>query len=105
MDYLQGKDPKLEYKNVIPILISADFLVMKRLIDDCTSFIVQNISDVVKIPIDMSCLSQLIVKQIADSMTLEQLDACKDPRDNLQSKLFSHKLDDMLQIEKNKLSR
>jgi hypothetical protein len=105
MDYLQGKAPKLEYKNVIPILISADFLVMKRLIDDWTDYIIQNISDVVKIPIDMSCLSQQIVKKIADSMTLEQLDACKDPRDNLQSKLFSHKLDDFLKIDKNKLSR
>lgn len=34
MSYLNDLNPNLEVSTVIPILISADFLVMARLIDD-----------------------------------------------------------------------
>ena len=34
MNYLSDQKPNLEVQTVIPILISADFLVMARLIDD-----------------------------------------------------------------------
>ena len=34
MSYLNDMNPKLEVSTVIPILISADFLVMARLIED-----------------------------------------------------------------------
>jgi hypothetical protein len=34
MSYLNDMNPKLEVSTVIPILISADFLVMARLIQD-----------------------------------------------------------------------
>lgn len=105
MNYLNSAAPKLEVTQVIPILISADFLIMQRLIDEWVGFIAQNLSEVVKIPIDMGWLSQQIIMKIADSLTLEQLDAWKDPRDSLQSKLFSHKLDLLLKEDQNKLSR
>lgn len=105
MNYLNNCAPKLEPSTVIPILISADFLVMKSLINEWTQFIAKNISEIVKIPIDMSCLSQQIIKNIASWLTLEELDSCKDPRDSLQSKLFSHKLEELLKKDENKLSR
>ena len=62
-------------------------------------------NEIVKIPIDMGCLSQQIVKKISKSLTLEELDAWKDPRDSLQSKLFVHKLEEILKEDKNKLLR
>ena len=34
INYLNEANPRIEVSNVIPILISADFLVMKRLIED-----------------------------------------------------------------------
>ena len=34
MKHIHDQQPSLEVSNVIPILISADFLVMARLIDD-----------------------------------------------------------------------
>lgn len=105
MNYIHGTANKLETATVIPILISADFLVMRRLIDECILFIGNNLSEIVKIPIDMNCLSQQIVRRVADTLTLEQLDAWKDPRDSLQSKLYSHKLDDLLKLDQNKLNR
>ena len=41
MNYLNDMKPNLEVSTVIPILISADFLVMGRLIDDWVSFVVK----------------------------------------------------------------
>jgi len=105
MSYLNDMSPKLEVSTVIPILISADFLVMARLIEDCVAFVVKNISEIVKIPIDMSCLNQQALKSISRSLTLEELDACKDPRDSLQSRLFMHKLEEILRDEQNVLNR
>lgn len=49
--------PKLDIKNVISILISSDFLQMKVLVDECINFVVDNIHDVVRLPIDMNCLN------------------------------------------------
>lgn len=40
MKYLKESDkPKLDIKNVISILISSEFLKMKRLVDECTRYI------------------------------------------------------------------
>ncbi|CAI2387771.1 unnamed protein product [Moneuplotes crassus] len=105
MSYIKNKNPRLSKQNVIPILISAEFLIIKRLTDECIEYIVNNISEIVKVPIDMNCLSRDLVKKLADSMTLDQLDEFKDSKDSLQSKLYAHKLDDLMKVEKNKLSR
>lgn len=75
MNYLNSGSPKLEVSHVIPILISADFLIMRRLINECIEFIAKNLSEVVRIPIDMSCLSQTILQKIANSLSVETLDA------------------------------
>lgn len=68
-------------------------------------FWLNSLNEIVKIPIDMGCLSHQIVKRISKSLTLEELDAWKDPRDSLQSKLFTHKLEEILKEDKNKLLR
>ena len=104
MSYLNEVYPRLEVSNVIPILISADFLVMGRLIEDCVKFIVKNLSEIVKIPIDMSCLNQYALKSISKAVSIEELDACKDPKDSLQSRLFMHKLEEVLKEESNTLN-
>jgi hypothetical protein len=105
MLYLHKMKPKLEVSTVIPILISADFLVMNRLIQDCVEFVVKNISEIVKIPIDMSWLNSAALKSISKSISLEELDNWKDPRDSLQSKLFMHKLEEIMRDERNILNR
>jgi hypothetical protein len=49
--------PKLDIKNVISILISSDFLQMKGLVQECIDFVIENLHDVVRLPIDMNCLN------------------------------------------------
>ena len=52
-----GTGPKLDIKNVISILISSDFLQMKGLVQECIDFVIENLHDVVRLPIDMNCLN------------------------------------------------
>jgi hypothetical protein len=58
--------PKLDIKNVISILISSDFLQMKGLVQECIDFVIENLHDVVRLPIDMNCLNQNLIKRIAN---------------------------------------
>ena len=53
----QANNPKLDIKNVISILISSDFLQMKILVEECINFVIENVHDVVRLPIDMNCLN------------------------------------------------
>lgn len=62
MGYINNRGPKLTKNNVIPILISAEFLVIRRLIDESILFFIQNLAEVSRVPIDMGCLSSSIVK-------------------------------------------
>ena len=101
MKYLKQKEsnlppeeggPKLDIKNVISILISSDFLQMKVLVQECIDFVIENLHDVVRLPIDMNCLNQNLIKKIASQVTIERLDDLVDKRDKLTSKLFMKKL-------------
>ena len=103
MKYLKQKDqpideqgPKLDIKNVISILISSDFLQMKGLVQECIDFVIDNLHDVVRLPIDMNCLNQNLIKRIANQVTIERLDDLVDKRDKLTSKLFMKKLQSLI---------
>lgn len=63
---LADAQPTLDLKNVISILISSDFLQMEELVKECISYVISNLHDVVRLPIDMNCLSDKIIKQIAE---------------------------------------
>ena len=100
MRYLKDPDPpKLDIKNVISILISSDFLKMARLVGLCIEFIVANLADVVRLPIDLSCLNSHLLKKIAALVDIDVLDALRDRKDRLTSKLFMKKLEALLQGE------
>ena len=61
-----GPGPTLDIKNVISILISSDFLQMRVLVEECIDFVIRNLHDVVRLPIDMNCLNQNLIKKIAN---------------------------------------
>ncbi len=66
MRYLKDNlEPRLDLKNVISILISSDFLGMQQLVSECVTFIKTNLSDVVRLPIDMNCLNANLIKKIS----------------------------------------
>lgn len=61
---------------------------MKILVQECVLFIVKNLKDVVRLPIDMSCLNSTLISKIATEVQLEDLDDLYDRKDKLTSRLF-----------------
>jgi hypothetical protein len=49
--------PKLDIKNAVTILISADFLKIERLVRECLEYFVSHIEDISKVQVDMSCIN------------------------------------------------
>ena len=90
--------PILDLKNVISILISSYFLQMQELVNECISYIVSNMHDVVRLPIYMSCLNQELIKQISLKMPINKLDNLVDKRDKLTSKIFEKKLENLFYL-------
>lgn len=50
------RKPGFEIRNTISILISSDYLRMSKLVDECLDYFIQNINDILKLAIDMSCI-------------------------------------------------
>ena len=69
---------------------------MKVLVHECVEFVIENMHDVVRLPIDMNCLNQNLIKRIANQISIEKLDDLVDKRDKLTSKLFMKKLQNLI---------
>ena len=66
MKYIKSEKPLININNVVPILISADFLKMEKLIIECTTYIAWNLYDMVKVPLDMSNISPESMRMISN---------------------------------------
>jgi len=108
MKYLhhpQVQTRSLETGNVISILISADYLQMPKLVEECIEFIRDHLQDVMKLPIDTNCITTPILKKLANITQIEELDEIKDRKDKLLSKLYMKKLELLLEDENHTLLR
>jgi hypothetical protein len=66
---------------------------------------VNNIEEISKIQVDMSCINSLIIRDIAKQLKLDRLDTLKERKDKLVSRLFMKKLEHLLEKEKNYLHK
>ena len=57
MNYVHSRNPVLDVKLAVSILISSDFLQMKDLVNKTTEYISQNLQEIINLPIDMSCIN------------------------------------------------
>lgn len=57
MNYVHSRNPVLDVKLAVSILISSDFLQMKDLVNKTTNYISQNLQEIINLPIDMSCIN------------------------------------------------
>lgn len=103
MRYIHRKEPKLDHKNAISILISSDFLQMGPLVEEAVKYVSKNISEIIALPIDMNCLNSSLIKKLASNIPLEELEPLKDKKDKLTSKLFMKKLELVFENETNML--
>lgn len=103
MRYVHKKEPKLEIKNSISILISSDFLQMPTLVDEAIRFVGTNLQEIIQLPIDMNCMNSTLIKKLASLISLEELTNLKDKKDKLSSKLYMKKLELLFEDEANML--
>ena len=81
-------EPKLELQNIISVLISSEFLGIDDLVEKCLVFVSKYLEEVVKLPIEMSCLSASLLDRLAAKIGLADLATLPDPKDKLSSKLY-----------------
>lgn len=85
----------LDVGTVVAVLISADFLRMDPLVDQCLKFMRKAVDRVVRLPLDMGCLPHNLVRRLAGLFTAEELEGVHDRRDRLLSRLYSHKVEEL----------
>ncbi|XP_026466014.1 uncharacterized protein KIAA1841 homolog [Ctenocephalides felis] len=81
--------PVLDAANVTPILVSATFLRMQPLVLDCLMYCHGNLSEVIRASTGtMTCLNDTIITRLAAMYTNMELEAVRDKRDRIHSRLF-----------------
>lgn len=67
MSYIHdaANPPKIDKSIIVSILISSEFLQMDSLVEHCIQQMVVSLNDIVKLPIDLSCISEKLVNRIA----------------------------------------
>lgn len=108
MKYLQSPELQsqtLDVGTVISILISAEYLQMPQLLDECINYINNHLQEILKLSIDMTCISSGLLKKLASIAIIENLDEIKERKDKLVSKLYMKKLELLLEDESNVLFR
>ncbi|XP_052757655.1 SANT and BTB domain regulator of class switch recombination [Galleria mellonella] len=80
--------PLLDPHNVVPILVSASFLQMEPLLHDCLIYCHAHMNDIVKTSTNLACLSDALLTRLAAMYTNAELEAIRDRKDKVQSRLY-----------------
>ncbi|CAH0595296.1 unnamed protein product [Chrysodeixis includens] len=80
--------PLLDPHNVVPILVSASFLQMEPLLHDCLIYCHAHINEIVKTSTNLACLSDALLTRLAAMYTNAELEAIRDRKDKIQSRLY-----------------
>jgi hypothetical protein len=67
MTYIHAPEnpSKIDKQILVSILISSEFLQMDQLVEHCIAQMTQNLNDIIKLPIDLSCISEKLINRIA----------------------------------------
>lgn len=95
MMYITRRDqaPALTAATVVSILISSDFLEMDRLVKECVVFMSKRLNEIIRMPIDLSCISDKLLDTLADLLHFASLAELRDKKDKLLSKLYKRRLE------------
>jgi len=86
-------------------LISAEFLIMPELIEECLDYIWDNIHEVIEKSDTIPTYKSHIAKKLAWKISIEILDKLHDPKDVLVSWLYKKKLEIFFEEQENLLNR
>eukprot|EP00656_Telonema_subtile_P011599 TRINITY_DN15746_c0_g1_i4.p1 TRINITY_DN15746_c0_g1~~TRINITY_DN15746_c0_g1_i4.p1 ORF type:complete len:258 (-),score=44.77 TRINITY_DN15746_c0_g1_i4:32-805(-) len=77
-------------------MVSSDFLQMAALVDACVSYIHRHLQEVVRVPLDLGCVSSTLADRIGAQFTALELDLVEDPKDRLIGKLWRVQIEKLL---------
>nr|XP_022910677.1 uncharacterized protein KIAA1841 homolog [Onthophagus taurus] len=80
--------PKLDANCAVPVLVSAAFLQMEPLTDECLRFCHENMNEILRSNTSMSCLNDTVLSRLAAMYTNAEVEDIKDRKDKIQSKLY-----------------
>ncbi|KAJ3208540.1 hypothetical protein HDU67_006686 [Dinochytrium kinnereticum] len=110
MCFITKQKPLLEPRMAVSILISSNFLQMQGLESICLAYVHDNINEIVKVPIDMSCINKPLLSKLSKLFSITELSTIIDLKDKMirfspsfdaklirtSSKLYMFKLDELL---------
>lgn len=85
--------PNLDKTMVVSILISSEFLQMDVLVDVCLQHISCNLTEIVRLPIDLSCISEKLINKLAFITSPKVLSETKDRKDKILNKLYKRRVE------------
>ncbi|KAL3271538.1 hypothetical protein HHI36_022015 [Cryptolaemus montrouzieri] len=91
--------PQLDSQNVIPVVVSAAFLQMEPLLEECLRYCHENMNEILRTSTNLSCLNDQILNRLAAMYTNTELDSIRDKKDKLQSKLFTKLIQSLVEPE------
>ena len=85
--------PQLDKSIVVSILISSEFLQMDALVDICLHDISTRLNEIIKLPIDLSCISDKLVNRLAAMTSPKILAQTRDRKDKILNKLYKRRVE------------
>ena len=85
--------PTLDKAIVVSILISSEFLQMDALVDQCLEFVNHSLNDIIKLPIDLSCISEKLINKLAFMTQPKTLALTRDRKDKILNKLYKRRVE------------
>jgi hypothetical protein len=82
--------------NVVPVIISAEFLRMDPLVQEASVYIARHLQDVVTVPLDLSCISKDVVARIAAVASPASIARVEDPKGKLVPRLAACHIQELL---------
>jgi hypothetical protein len=92
INHITRANVELDVKSVVSILISSNFLQMKKLEAQCLEFIHKNINQVVQVPIDLRCITAKMCSSLAQLFTIYDLAEIHDPKSKIEDQLYMYNL-------------
>ena len=79
---------------------------MDRLQEEALDYLHQHIEEIVKVPVDMSCINEHLMNKLSTKFSINQIARFNDPKDRLKSHLLRYKIKEIfLENESQNLRR
>ncbi|XP_022235684.1 uncharacterized protein KIAA1841-like, partial [Limulus polyphemus] len=94
-----SKDFEIEPRYAIHLLVSADFLQMEELIQQCLQFCYENMNVILATSSPVSAIGDQLTQRLAGLFSYKDLEQLEDPKDRIKSRLYRKHIDYLLKPE------